>query len=319
MNCPKCGAPTKPGAGFCPNCGASLAAAMPMAPSLSAKKKPNMLLIVAVIAVVAIVLIAAAAALSGGSTKATDNNNTNTNTDNTASNSQLAMSVSNIQAYHPTTLYAQADAGNILVYVYGNITNKGAMSMYVSPLSFYLIGSDGVSYTYTWLLDSFTSAYLDHDKSMAFYCGFEIPAGVTPKTIKYDDKTDSISVSVTSAIMDLNYPQYVDITDATFATVTSDNPYITPDAGNEFVQVTMTFKSKMPSSLTMNPFYFTLETSDGQTHDVTYSIDPVVPDGLQPGASATIKLTYEISESAHPTKLMYDDFINRVTVEFIPA
>lgn len=309
--------------------------APPVAPPLAkVKKKPNAALIIVVIVVVIVLLITAVALAGGGNTKAnnsgsvnTDNdgsttptNNGNTDTTDTTStatnsNSQITMSVSDVQAHHSTDMFDQAADGNILVIVYANITNNGVLPMYVSPLDFFLICSDGNSYSYSWKLDSFSSAELDHGKSMAIYCAFEIPQGITPKTLKYDDSTDSISVAISSSIIDLTYPQYVSITGASYAVVDSGNPYLTPSAGNEFVQVTMTFKSNMPTTLTMSTYDFTLETSDGQTHHITYYVDPVIPDGLQYGASTTLKLTFEVSQSSMPTKLVYDDAVNNIIID----
>lgn len=274
----------------------------------------------AIVAILLIVVVAIAAALSGGDTAAKDDGDkSDTLPDNTAANSKLAMSVSNIKAHHPTESIRQAADGNILIYVYGNITNKGIWSMFVSSLDFSLIGSDGIAYTYTVKLDSFTSASLAKGKSMAYYCGFEIPSGVTPKTIKFENGDSSISVNVKDSIIDLTYPQYVEISGISYETVESGNPYLVPDPGNRFVQVSMTLQSKMPKSLDLNPLYFTLETSDGLSHDYSYAITPVIPDGIQPGASTIIKVTFEISESAEPTKLIYDDHVNYLTMEISSA
>ena len=88
MTCPRCGAPTKPGAAFCPNCGGTLNAPVqqplpssPVAPPMAqGKKKPNAALIIVVIVVVVVLLIAAVALAGGGNTNA--NNSGSANTDN---------------------------------------------------------------------------------------------------------------------------------------------------------------------------------------------------------------------------------------------
>lgn len=326
MNCPRCGTPTNPGVAFCPNCGLALnAPVQPVqqippaqyAPPMAAKKKSDKtLLIVAVIVIIVIVVIAAAAAAMGGSNTSTNNsnNNNNSNNSNTATNTQLTMTVSNIKGYHPQTQYVQADDGNILVMVYANLTNNGAMTMYVSPIYLDLTCSDGNKYSWSYKGDYSTSDYLAHGRTMALYCAFEIPEGVTPTVLKYDDSTDSIGVAISSSIVDLKIHQYATITSVSVSDASSGNIYITPDAGNKYVNVTLTLTNQMSSKLTLSPYYFTLETADGQTHDFTYDVNYVVPDGLQSGASSTIIVAFEISQSTTTTKLVYDDNINKLTV-----
>ncbi len=324
MNCPRCGLPTRDGATFCANCGASLNMVQPIAPPYQpvdmmppmAAKKSNKLLIVAVIAVVAIVIIAAAVVMTNGN-KASPNgtNGGSSNNDvNAATNTQLTLAVSSIKGYHSQTAYLQPKAGNMMVMVYANLTNNGAMSMYVSPVYMDLVCSDGITYSWSYTGDHSASDYLKHGNTMSIYCPFEIPKGVTPTTLKYDDNVDSISVTISSGIMDLTMPQYATITGVSVSDASPSSEYSTPDAGNKFVKVTLTLTNMLSSKLTLSPYYFTMETADGQTHDLSYEVDYTVPDGLQGGASSTVTIGYEISQSTTPTKLFFDDNIDNLVV-----
>ncbi|MDW5563598.1 MAG: DUF4352 domain-containing protein [Methanomassiliicoccus sp.] len=270
------------------------------------------MLIIGVVAAVVVLLIAAVAASLGGNTKATDKNNGSS--DNTASNSQLAMTVSRIRGHHSADMMDQAADGNIIVMAYANITNNGATSTLVSALYLTLTCSDGKNYTTSWKGDTFTALRLDHAKSTAIYCAFEIPVGVTPTSLKFDDHTDSIIVPVTSSIIDLSYPQFAEISRVTHTDPLVYSPYILPAAGNKYVQVTLILKNDLATTLTLYGSYFKLETSDGQTHDITYSVSPMMPDDMQSGASAIIQVNFEVSQSSTPTKLLYDDYVNTVTV-----
>jgi hypothetical protein len=287
--------------------------------SVPAKKSNKALLIVAVIAVVVIVIVAAAAALAGNKSSTNNSNNSGANNNNansnTATNSQIGMTVSSLRGYHSQEMYVQASEGNILVMVYANITNKGVMLMYVSPVYLTLKCSDGNSYSWSYKGDYFASKYLGSGESMAIYCTFEIPANVIPTTLRFDDSVDSINVAISTNIIDLTIHQYVTITNVSVSDTTSGNQFITPDAGNKFVKVTLTLKNELSSELTLYTSYFKLYTSDGLTHDVTYLVDYTVPDGLQPGASATIVVAFEISQSTTPTKLLYNDYINSLTIQ----
>lgn len=104
MACPKCGAPTNPGATFCPSCGASLNAPAqqpmpqpspaPYSPPAKAKKS-NKKLIIAGVIVLVVVLIIAAVAAGGGSNKATNNGSNDTNNSNTDNDNGANTDTSN--------------------------------------------------------------------------------------------------------------------------------------------------------------------------------------------------------------------------------
>jgi hypothetical protein len=323
--CPSCGAAVKPSTVFCPNCGANVN--QPSAPvqqpqytpppqpvyaPVAPPKKSKNLLIIAVIAVVAIVIIAIAAIALAGNNSGSSNDNNDNNSNGTNSNDQLAMTVSSVKGYHSTSMISQPVAGNYLVIAYANITNKGVMTMVISPIYMKMVGSNDVEYSYSYDVDTFMPDSLASDRTMAIYCGFELPKGVTPKTLKYDDSTDKISVTIPSSVMDLTVPEFVKIT-LVGATNPATGPY-PADAGNKYVTVTVEFTNLQSTEVTLNPLYFTLKTADGLTHDTDFAISPTVPDGLQGGANATMSVSYQVASGTTLTELVYDDYVSVITV-----
>jgi hypothetical protein len=276
-------------------------------------KKSKNLLIIAVIAVVAIVIIAIATiALAGNNSGSSNDNNTDQN--GTNSNDQLAMTVNSVRGYKSTNMFMQPEDGNQHVMVYANLTNKGLTTMWVSVIYLTLTDSNGGEHDLTLLVDVSTSNNLESDRTMALYCGFEIPKTATPKTLTYDDGTDKISVTIPSSIVNLVVPDFVKMTLVGVAPASSGNEFLTPDAGNEYVNVTVKFTNLMGESMTLSVFDFTLKTDDGLTHDVTYDVDQTIPDGVQAGANTTLVLPFEIAISAAATELVYDDGVSVINI-----
>ncbi len=317
MKCPKCGLPVEPGTAFCTNCGQALKvpeqSPQPTSPAPNASVKPakggrNMLPIIAVIAVVAVVVIAAIAlALGGGGSKAGGDGITN-------SNSHLTMTVNSAKGFLSTEPYAQADEGNILVMVYANLTNRDSTPKWISPFYLKLTCSDDIDYETSMLIDTFDSTELSRNEKMDMYAAFEIPEGVTPKALTYDDGTNSITVDLPSGFADLTLPVYVNV--EIVSITDADSGYITfqPDEGNKFVNVTVKLTNLMGKLLDTEVYHYKLATADGQVHNPTYKVTPSITDGLQPGAQATLVIPFEISLDTTPTQLLYNDYISRVNV-----
>jgi hypothetical protein len=313
MNCSKCGLPTGPNVAFCTNCGQAVVSTDQTPPAQNAPPKPSKnskktIMIVAVIAVVAVVAIAAIAlALGGGGSKAGDEGIT-------ASNSNLSLTVNSAKGFLSTEPYAQADDGNILVMVYANLTNKDSTSKWITSFYLKLTGSDNIDYEASMLVDSSDSTELSRNEKMDMYAAFEIPEGVTPKALTYDDGTDSITVNLPSGFVDLTLPVYVNV--EIVSITDADSGYVTfqPEEGNKFVNVTVKLTNLMGTVLDTEVYHYKLATADGQVHNPTYWVTPIITDGLQPGAQATLVIPFEISLDTTPTQLLYDDYISRATV-----
>jgi hypothetical protein len=317
MNCPKCGLPVEPGTAFCTNCGQAInvqeQSPPPTSPAPAASAKParsgrNMLPIIAVIAVVAVVAIAAIAlALGGGGSKAGDDGITN-------SNSHLSMTVNSANGYLSTEPYAQADEGNLLVMIYANLTNRDSTSKWISPFYLKLTCSDDIAYETSMMVDTFDSTQLSKNEKMDMYAAFEIPEGVTPKALTYDDGTNSITVDLPSGFADLTLPVYVNL--EVVSITDADSGYISfqPEEGNKFVNVTVKLTNLMGKLLDTEIYHFKLATADGQVHNPTIWVNPIIPDGLQPGAQATMVIPFEISVDTTPTQLQYNNFMSRTNV-----
>ena len=99
----------------------------------------------------------------------------------------------------------------------------------------------------------------------------------------------------------------------------SDNQFIQPKAGNKYVQIYVTVTNvNYPGKTIGNQFYFKLFDSKNEGHDPTTasfgegglkSIDT-----SNPGQKTAGTLVFEISQSANPVYITYDDFENDLTI-----
>lgn len=85
----------------------------------------------------------------------------------------------------------------------------------------------------------------------------------------------------------------------------SGNPYETPEAGNVYVTVDVTFTNYLGSSRSANPFDFKLQDGTGVTHDLTYTDNCPLWQSVDVGPGATYGpkcLAFE-AVARHPTNI----------------
>ncbi len=99
----------------------------------------------------------------------------------------------------------------------------------------------------------------------------------------------------------------------------SDNQFIQPKAGNKYVQIYVTVTNvNYPSETIGNQFYFKLFDSKNEGHSPTTA--SFGEGGLEsisnsnPGQKTAGTLVFEISQSANPVYLTYDDYENDLTI-----
>lgn len=109
---------------------------------------------------------------------------------------------------------------------------------------------------------------------------------------------------------------YVNASVTKVYTLTLDNyrqshiePWGAPGAGKKYVLVAIAHTNTGGDSLSAHSSLWALHTSDGQVHDYEIVRNSDVPDGLQPGATATYHIMYEVAESAEPVALEYDAWV----------
>jgi hypothetical protein len=78
------------------------------------------------------------------------------------------------------------------------------------------------------------------------------------------------------------------------------------DNGSHFVTVFFNVTNKMSVAGTGPALWWSLYTSDGQIHTITFNAANTTPDGLQAGATASYALPFEVADGATPTKLVYN-------------
>lgn len=78
------------------------------------------------------------------------------------------------------------------------------------------------------------------------------------------------------------------------------------DNGSHFVTVFFNVTNKMNVAGTGPALWWSLYTSDGQIHTITFNAANITPDGLQAGATAAYVLPFEVADGATPTKLVYN-------------
>jgi len=212
------------------------------------------------------------------------------------------------------------DAGNWFIRVDLTITNGAGSEISLSPYDFELVGSDGLTYSYSWKTDNSMADGVSPGLTAPITIGFEVPNGVTAVTLKYSPLQDEYASSCSLSgvwVNDVVYPTHVvTLGTPSYQVVSSSNSYVYPDDGNKFVQVSVKVTNVGTVTLSLNPYYFKLSTLDGLEHDYTWRLDYDIPDGLQVGASYTINICYEISETSTPTSLKFDNYSDVVVVNF---
>jgi hypothetical protein len=100
----------------------------------------------------------------------------------------------------------------------------------------------------------------------------------------------------------------------------SDNQFIQPAAGNKYVQIYVTVTNvNYPDETIGNQMFFTLFDSNNVGHQPTTA--SFGEGGLQridnanPGQKTAGALIFEISQSANPVSLVYNDFTNDLTIK----
>jgi hypothetical protein len=232
-----------------------------------------------------------------------------------------SVSISPISArpFYMINPYSQPAYGDKVVSLSFTLNNDKIFSVVTNPYYYKLTGSDGLAYSISIFGNNSDMTTVAAGASSVVSVSFEIPNGTTPVSIAYDDDLGTtctanfVNVWSTDPIMP---PDYISLSSPSYVQTTSGNIFITPSAGNEFINVTVTITNEASSSKTLSYMYISLSTSDGLLHNVDYGLSDALPDGLQGGASVTVHLVFEISSSSTPTSLEYNDYSSLSTVTF---
>ncbi|NLT36756.1 MAG: DUF4352 domain-containing protein [Methanomassiliicoccus sp.] len=81
--------------------------------------------------------------------------------------------------------------------------------------------------------------------------------------------------------------------------------FFNPSDGNHFVFVNVQITSKISEAGTAPALLWSLYTSDGQIHSITFLAENTVPSGIQGGATVNFVLPFEVVNNTTPTKLVY--------------
>jgi hypothetical protein len=284
------------------------------APPVAPAKKKKTLMIVAVVVILLVVIAAIAAAVVMSSASNNGNNGGSIF-------GKVSMTASSARPYVTNDALWQPANGMRYVMVSLNISNGLISEIPLNPIYFKLTGSDGISYTYSWLIDyNMASAVAAGGKEpVTIY--FLVPVGVTASSIDYSDlfSTHTCSASLTSVWSStaITEPAKVLLTGLSYQVTASGNPYITPDAGNRFINVTVKVTNLETTTLTLSSYYFEVNTADGLVHSSTYLPNtPAVPSGLQAGASLVLNVAFEISQTSEPTILTFNNADTIATASF---
>lgn len=81
--------------------------------------------------------------------------------------------------------------------------------------------------------------------------------------------------------------------------------FFNPSDGNHFVFVNVQVISKISEAGTAPALLWSLYTSDGQIHSITFLAENTVPSGIQGEATVNFVLPFEVVNNTTPTKLVY--------------
>jgi hypothetical protein len=93
------------------------------------------------------------------------------------------------------------------------------------------------------------------------------------------------------------------------------DPLFSPSAGDRFVQLNVTMKNNERSTITLSPYEFKVQTTNGSSYGHTWLIDHTVPDALTAGSSATFSISFEVPSGTTLTKLTYQALLSTNVVE----
>ena len=131
--------------------------------------------------------------------------------------------------------------------------------------------------------------------------------------------TSAVSTATPTTAIGAASNSKISITASNQGVYVSDNQFIQPKAGNKYVQIYATVTNvNYPGEMIGNQLYFKLFDSKNEGHSPTTA--SFGEGGLQsittsnPGQKTAGTLIFEISQSATPVSLNYNDFTNDLTV-----
>jgi len=127
-----------------------------------------------------------------------------------------------------------------------------------------------------------------------------------------------VAVVVLGAIAAMSAVHSVTTTKLSMTVVSAEEvlgPSYNPPLDSRYVQITVTMRNTGHSLETLNPFGFSLLTSDGSSYSQTYMVDDTVPTSLNEGSTSTFSLAFEVPDGKTPTKLTYNDIFSTDLVE----
>jgi hypothetical protein len=320
MICPRCGTENGDASKFCHNCALPLKTAEPVykPPPVYQRRAldgGDKIIIIAIVIIALLGIAALAGSFGSFMSQYKADNNSSTNT----SSGSVALDASSVRPYLSGNLYMQPTDGDQFVMVNLNLTNHLSSSTDLNPFYFTMTGSDGLVYDHTWKVSDSMASQVTSGSTAPISICFEIPAGVTPSTLTFTNGLfDRPSITLTGvwSSVPVQQPSQIVLKGASYSAANSGNIYYMPDPGDQFINITVTVTNARNSSVTLNPYSFTIDGSDGSTYSKYVLLDDTVPDGLQAGASAKITIGYMIPTGTFPRSLEYQDGTNWVKVNF---
>jgi len=272
---------------------------------------------------VAVCAVAGVGFLAFGIAPYYEHNNANDSNSNANSSGSLfgSVTISPISArpFYMINPYSQPASGDKVVSLNFTLNNGKSISVVTNPYYYKLTGSDGKVYSTSIFGNNSEMTTVAGGASAVVTVSYEIPTGTTPTSIAYDDDLGTTCTANFASVWSTNPimpPDYISLSTPSYVQTISGNIFITPSAGDEFINVTVTITNEAPVSKTLSYMFLSLSTSDGLLHNVNYGLTDAFPDGLQSGASVTVHMVFEISSSSTPTSLTYNDYSSLSTITF---
>ncbi len=233
------------------------------------------------------------------------------------------LTVSDAAPYESYQSYTQPDEGNRYVAIYMNFTNQASSNVGLNPFYFSITCSNNNVYSHCWKLDNLMSDTALPSTTTAIRIYFEIPESVTPLSInfeglnpRYDCSSSLTNVWTNSPI---HGPRAVSLQSLSYSHFTDYSDIGAPELGNKYILVTVTVTNLMTTAVSINQYNFKVITVNGLIHYPTYRVNSGTsewPDGLQPGASITLSVGFEIRENDSPAQFKFESNGYFTTMDF---
>ncbi len=235
-------------------------------------------------------------------------------------NKNVAITVDSVSDWTKGQYDSNPAPGNKYILLSMSIENKMNEDLKLNPNYFELDTSEGQVHTYSWTVDYTMPEGVQPRSTINTTLGFEVGITATPTRLHFDNYNLETVTLLPGVPADTPHPSGVNGLPAVVMNVSEVTDWAkgqydpSPDPGNKYILLTIAIQNNLGETLNLNPNYFKLDTSDGQVHTYSWTVDYNMPQGVHAGSNITATLGFEVSTAASLTALHFDNYDQEVEV-----